>query len=154
VGAALPVPSRSSIENQIRSAGSNLVMVNAGSGGFGPVRQGQGAVTTLSADYAEAIREQVAGVRYLTPTLNTRTQIVAEGANCNTQVQGANEALPEIRAWRVQTGAFFTGHDVASGAKVAVLGSGAQGRGAQSHRGVAIRVDDVRASRRRPPAGW
>src|SRR5678815_3101582 len=64
---------RSSIERQIRSAGSNVITVNAGSGGFG-VRQGQGAVTTLSDDDAQAIR-QIAGVRYVSPGLNTRTQI-------------------------------------------------------------------------------
>src|SRR4026208_1934266 len=52
---------RTSIENQIKSAGSNIVMVNAGSGGFGPVRQGQGAVTTLTADDAQAIRARAAG---------------------------------------------------------------------------------------------
>ena len=58
---AIGTGARTSIESQIKSAGSNLVMVNAGSGGFGPVRQGQGAVTTLSADDAQAIREQVRG---------------------------------------------------------------------------------------------
>src|SRR5574342_1103805 len=51
-----------SLQNQIRSAGSNIVMVSAGSGGFGPVRQGQGAVTTLTADDAAAIRREVPGV--------------------------------------------------------------------------------------------
>ena len=43
-----------SIEAQIRSAGSNIVIVvNAGSVGFGPVRQGQGATTTLTAADAD-----------------------------------------------------------------------------------------------------
>ena len=46
---------RGSIEAQIRNAGSNVVNVNAGSGGFGAVRQGQGAVTTLTRADAEAI---------------------------------------------------------------------------------------------------
>ena len=120
---AIGTGARTSIENQIRSAGSNLVMVNAGSGGFGPVRQGSGAVTTLRADDADAIAAQVSGVRFLTPTLNTRTQIIAETSNWNTQVQGANEQLPDIRSWPTQLGSFFTTADVAGGAKVAVLGS-------------------------------
>jgi putative ABC transport system permease protein len=120
---AIGTGARTSIEAQIKSAGSNLVMVNAGSGGFGPVRQGQGAVTTLSADDAEALRDQVSGIRFLTPTLNTRQQIIAETSNWNTQVQGANEELPDIRSWPVQAGSFFTAQDVASAAKVAVLGS-------------------------------
>jgi putative ABC transport system permease protein len=120
---AIGTGARTSIENQIKSAGSNLVMINAGSSGFGPVRQGAGATTSLRAEDANAVAEQVDGIRYVTPTLNTRTQIVAETSNWNTQVQGANEQLPSIRSWPVQMGSFFTAADVASGAKVAVLGS-------------------------------
>ncbi len=120
---AIGTGARTSIENQIKSAGSNLVMINAGSGGVGPVRQGSGAVTTLRATDADAIAQQVTGIRFITPTLNTRTQIVAETSNWNTQVQGANEQLPDIRSWPVQIGSFFSAADVASGAKVAVLGS-------------------------------
>ena len=120
---AIGTGARTSIEGQIKSAGSNLVMVNAGSSGFGPVRQGQGAVTTLSADDAQAIHEQVAGLRFVTPTLNTRQQIIAETSNWNTQIQGANEQLPQIRSWPMQSGSFFTAQDVQGAAKVAVLGA-------------------------------
>src|SRR5881398_3625675 len=70
---AIGTGASSSIQAQIRSAGSNIVMVTAGSGGFGPVRQGQGAVTTLTAEDADAIRQEVPGVRYLAPGINTRT---------------------------------------------------------------------------------
>ena len=56
-----------SIEAQIRSAGSNLVIVTAGSSGFGPVRQGLGATTSLTAADADAIRAELAGLRYLSP---------------------------------------------------------------------------------------
>src|SRR3982751_624887 len=80
---AIGTGARSSIESQIRNAGSNLVMVNAGSGGFGPVRQGQGAVTTLTADDGAAIAATVQDVRYISPTVNTRTQVVAESGNWN-----------------------------------------------------------------------
>jgi putative ABC transport system permease protein len=120
---AIGTGARTSIENQIKSAGSNIVMVNAGSGGFGPVRQGSGAVRTLTADDAEALQREVPGIRFITPTLNTRTQVIAETSNWNTSVQGASEALPDIRSWPMQFGAFFTSQDVSSAAKVAVLGS-------------------------------
>src|SRR5690349_2775770 len=91
---AIGTGARASIESQIRNAGSNLVMVNAGSGGFGPVRQGQGAVTTLTDQDAYAIAENVPGVRHVSPTINTRTQVVAETGNWNTQVQGTSAELP------------------------------------------------------------
>jgi len=120
---AIGTGASSSIQNQIRSAGSNIVMVTAGSGGFGPVRQGQGAVTTLTADDAEAIRREVPGIRYLSPGLNTRTQVVAATSNWNTQIQGASPELAAIRSWPTQFGSFFTEDDVTAARKVAVLGS-------------------------------
>ena len=120
---AIGTGARTSIEAQIRSAGSNIVTINAGSGGFGPVRQGQGAVTTLTADDAAAIRSTVPGIRYLSPGINTRTQIVAETSNWNTQIQGTSEELPELRSWPVQMGGYFSAQDVRGAAKVVVLGS-------------------------------
>ena len=119
---AIGTGARTSIENQIKSAGSNIVMVNAGAG-FGPVRGGQGATTTLRPEDARAIRAEVPGVRYMSPGLNARTQVVARDGNWNTQVQGASEELPSIRSWPMQYGSFFTAQDVERAAKVAVLGS-------------------------------
>jgi putative ABC transport system permease protein len=114
---------QASIEAQIRSAGSNLVIVTAGSGGFGPVRQGLGATTTLTAADAVAIRAEVEGIRYLAPGIGLRTQIVAETANWGTQIQGTGEDLAELRSWPLQFGSFFTAQDVVRAARVAVLGS-------------------------------
>jgi putative ABC transport system permease protein len=120
---AIGAGASAAIQREIRSAGSNIVMVSAGSGGFGPVRQGQGAVTTLTADDAEAIRREVPGVRYLSPGINTRVQVVSESSNWNTQVQGAGPELGVIRSWPMQFGIFINEADVARAAKVAVLGS-------------------------------
>jgi putative ABC transport system permease protein len=120
---AIGAGAQASIEAQIRSAGSNLVIVTAGSGGFGPVRQGQGAVTTLTPADAEAIRSELSGIRYLSPGVNLRSQIVAERGNWNTQIQGAGDELAALRSWPLQSGSFFTAQDVARAARVAVLGS-------------------------------
>ena len=86
------------------------------------MRQGAGAVTTLTDDDAEAIR-QLDGVRWVSPGLNTRTQIIGETSNWNTQVQGVGEELADIRAWPVQFGRFLSAPEVRSGAKVVVLGA-------------------------------
>src|SRR5882762_7015883 len=120
---AIGTGASASIQSQIQSAGSNIVMVTAGSGGFGPVRQGQGAVTTLTAEDAHAIRREVPGVHYISPGLNTRTQVVAAAGNWNTQIQGAGADLAAIRSWPAQFGTFFTDEDVTAARKVAVLGS-------------------------------
>ena len=123
---AIGTGARTSIEAQIRNAGSNIVSINAGAGGFGPVRSGQGGAATLVEEDATAIARSVPGVRYVSPGLNARSQVVSEMSNWNTQVQGVNEQLPAIRAWAMQTGSFFTAHDVAASAKVVVLGSAAR----------------------------
>jgi putative ABC transport system permease protein len=52
--------------------------------------------------------------------------VVSEASNWSTQVQGVNEHLPQIRSWAMQTGSFFTAHEVESAAKMAVLGSSAR----------------------------
>src|ERR1700741_4133437 len=62
---AIGTGASSSIQQPIQSAGSNIVMVAAGSGDLGPVRQGQGAVTTLTADDAQEIRQEIPGIRYI-----------------------------------------------------------------------------------------
>jgi putative ABC transport system permease protein len=120
---AIGTGAQASIEAQIRSAGSNLVIVTAGSGGFGPVRQGQGAVTTLTPADADTIRAELAGIRYVSPGVTLRAQVVAERGNWNTQVQGAGDELAALRAWPLELGGFFTSQDVVRGARVAVLGS-------------------------------
>jgi putative ABC transport system permease protein len=120
---ALGSGAQASIESQIRSAGSNLIVVSSGSGGLGPVRQGQGATTTLTAADALAIRAEIAGVRYLSPGVGTRSQVVAESSNWGTQVQGVGHELAELRAWPLQFGSFLTEQDVTRASNVAVLGS-------------------------------
>jgi putative ABC transport system permease protein len=120
---ALGNGARASIEAQIRSAGSNVVVVSAGSTGFGPVRQGQGATTTLTVADADAIRDEVPGIRYLSPGVNARAQIVAETSNWGTQVQGAGDELAALRAWPLEYGVFLSAADVARAANVAVLGA-------------------------------
>ena len=60
---ALGTGASASIETQIRSAGTNMIMVMAGNFQQGGVRMGQGNASTLTPDDALAIRD-VPGVQY------------------------------------------------------------------------------------------
>jgi putative ABC transport system permease protein len=120
---ALGSGARNAIETQIRNVGSNLVTVNASSARFGTVRGGQGGSSTLTVADALAIRENIPGVKHLTPGLNIRVQAIAQSGNWSTQAQGSNEELPDIRSWPTQQGSFFTEDDVKRATKVAVIGS-------------------------------
>ncbi|HZR23464.1 MAG TPA: ABC transporter permease [Vicinamibacterales bacterium] len=119
---ALGTGAQTSIESQIQSAGTNMIIVSAGNFTQGGVRQGQGNASTLTPDDAQAMRS-VQGVQYVAAGVNTRGQIVAGNQNWGTQIQGTDVDMTAIRSWPVQTGAFFSPQDVATASKVAVLGS-------------------------------
>ena len=69
---ALGNGAQSAIEDQIKSAGTNMITVNAGNFTQGGVRQGSGAASTLTVEDADAIRKEIAGVQYLAPGVNSR----------------------------------------------------------------------------------
>jgi putative ABC transport system permease protein len=119
---ALANGARSTIESQIRAAGTNLVYVMAGNFQAGGVRMGSGAANTLTVEDALAIRDEVPGIQYLAMSVQTRSQVIAGNQNWSTRVQGTDVELPLIRSWPVEFGSFFTVQDVNSAAKVAVLG--------------------------------
>jgi putative ABC transport system permease protein len=119
---ALGKGAQSSIEEQVKAAGTNLINVNAGNFSQGGVRQGQGMSTTLMPSDAQALR-LLPGVQYVSAGVNSRGQVIAGNQNWSTQIQGVDIELPLIRNWPNKYGAFFTAQDVTSAAKVAVLGS-------------------------------
>src|SRR5215469_13548898 len=119
---ALGTGAQSSIEAQIQSTGTNVIIVQAGNFTQGGVRQGQGNASTLTPDDAAAI-SRVDGVQYTAAGVNTRGQLIAANQNWNTQIQGTDVDFPMIRSWPAQMGAFFTAQDVAAASKVVVLGS-------------------------------
>ena len=119
---ALGQGAQSSIDAQIQSAGTNMVMVTAGNITQGGVRQGQGQANSLVPEDATAIAD-LPGVQYVAAASNTRGQIVAGNQNWNTQIQGTDVDFPLIRSWQTASGAFFTPQDVSTAAKVAVIGA-------------------------------
>src|SRR5579872_3434206 len=119
---ALGTGAQTSIEAQIQSTGTNMIIVMAGNFNAGGVRQGQGNASTLTPDDAQAIAK-LDGVEYIAPGINTRGQLIAGNQNWNTQVQGTDVDFPLIRSWPTELGNFFTPQDVATAAKVCVLGT-------------------------------
>src|SRR2546426_10321420 len=107
---ALGTGAQSSIEAQIATAGTNMIIVQAGNFTQGGVRQGQGNASTLTPDDATAI-SQVEGVLYAAAGQNTRAQMVAGNLNWNTQLEGTDVDFPLINAWPTALGTFFTPQD-------------------------------------------
>jgi putative ABC transport system permease protein len=119
---ALGTGAQSSIEAQIATAGTNMIIVQAGNYTQGGVRQGQGNASTLTADDATEIA-RVQGVQYASASLQTRGQMIAGNQNWNTQAEGVDIDFPLIRSWQVADGTFFTSIDVTTASKVVVIGA-------------------------------
>ena len=119
---ALGKGAQTTIEEQVKAAGTNMININAGNFTTGGVRGGQGTSNTLMPEDATALRD-VPGVQYVAAGANTRGTVVAGNQNWNTSTEGTDVDWPQIRSWDVKYGAFFTPQDVNSAAKVAVLGS-------------------------------
>jgi putative ABC transport system permease protein len=115
---------QASVQAQIASFGTNLLFVSAGAQNVGGVRSGTGdsGTNTLTIEDLEAIKREVPAASMVTPSINTRTQMVTGNENWNTSVQGVSEQFPEIRKWNVGSGSFFTDTDVRTAARVIVIG--------------------------------
>ena len=118
---ALGKGAQSTIEAQVKAAGTNLIMVMAGNFTQGGVRQGGGMSTTLTVDDAQALKN-LPGVQYAAAGVNSRSQVIAGNQNWSTSIQGTDVDLPLIRNWPTKYGSFFTAIDVTGAQKVAVLG--------------------------------
>src|SRR6185295_18483797 len=81
---ALGTGAQTSIESQIQSVGTNMIIVNAGNFFSGGVRQGQGNATTLTPEDGAAIA-QAPGVSYAAAGSFTRGQVVSGNQNWGTQ---------------------------------------------------------------------
>ena len=119
---ALGKGAQTTIEQQVKAAGTNMININAGNFSQGGVRTGQGGSNTLMPEDAVALRD-VPGVQYVAAGANTRGQLIAGNMNWSAQVEGTEVDWPLIRSWPVKYGSFFTQQDVNSAAKVAVLGT-------------------------------
>jgi putative ABC transport system permease protein len=119
---ALGRGAQATIEEQVKSAGTNLINVNAGNFSQGGVRQGQGMANTLVPADADAIRK-LPGVQYVAAGANSRGQVIAGNQNWSTRIEGTEVDFPLIRSWPTKYGSFFTQQDVNTAAKVAVLGT-------------------------------
>src|SRR3954468_4298731 len=115
---------QASVQAQIESIGTNLLFVSAGAQNVGGVRSGTGdsGTNTLTVEDLEAIKREVPSVSMVTPTVNSRGQLVAGNMNWNTSIQGVSEEYPEVRKWTIGSGSFFTESDVRTAARVLVVG--------------------------------
>ncbi len=110
------------VEEQIKSLGSNLIMLLPGSVTQGGVRLGAGSRSTLTEDDAFAIQREIAAVQAAAPQLRGTGNAVTGSTNWGTVFYGVTPEYFDARNWVVATGRAFESTDVAGSAKVVLLG--------------------------------
>jgi putative ABC transport system permease protein len=110
------------IEDQIRSMGSNLIIVLSGASTSGGIRWGLGTQQTLTEEDAKAIAIEVPVVEVAAPSVRGAAQIVFGNANWSTVIQGVTPDYVTAREWPVASGRMFGTEDVDAATKVAVVG--------------------------------
>jgi putative ABC transport system permease protein len=110
------------VAEQIRSLGSNLLLVQPGSPNQGGARLGIGQRLTLTEEDAAAIVGEVPGVLVAVPTMSGPGHVVQGNLNWSTLVGGITPGYLVARDWRVETGREFTLEEMETAAKVVLLG--------------------------------
>ena len=113
---------REMIGEQIRSVGSNLILVVPGASQQSGLRMGAGSVHTLRSTDAEAIAKECPAVALTAPIWGDVTQVVYGNRNWRTRVTGTWETNFLIREWPIRYGRMFTVDEDKRAAKVAIAG--------------------------------
>ena len=112
------------VEKALSSLGTNMLVVRSGAprgAGGGFVRSAGGSGTTLTAKDADAIA-QLDGVKAVSPSVNGGAQLIYEGSNWSTRIEGVTPDYLIARDLTLSSGQMFDQAAAESGRKVAVLG--------------------------------
>ncbi|MCK9989248.1 MAG: ABC transporter permease [Rugosibacter sp.] len=110
------------VEAQIRSLGSNIIMVLSGSMTSGGARGGSGSQQTIYEEDAAALMREVDAIQAAAPTLRGSGQAIVGNANWSTSFIGTTPEYLDVRDWTIAEGRGFEPAEMNSSGKVALIG--------------------------------
>ena len=113
---------RRQVSEQMKSLGTNLILILPGTVTSSGVRLGGASRNSLTAGDARAIRDEIAGVLAAAPALRGSGQVVYGNLNWATQLYGVDDDYLVTRDWVVARGRKFDDNDLRGKAKVALVG--------------------------------
>ncbi len=121
---ALGNGSQAQIEENIQSIGSNLLMVRPGAqmSAGSRISGGMGSAETLTMNDAEAIAENINRIDSVAPLSSGNQQVIANGNNTRTSINGVTSDYATVRNVEVETGSFISSENQTKLSKVAVIG--------------------------------
>ncbi|MGC1676593.1 MAG: ABC transporter permease, partial [Candidatus Binataceae bacterium] len=113
---------RASVQEQLQSLGTNLIVVLPGATTANGVRGGFGSSSTLNTGDALAIRKEVRAASRVSYMDRQIAQVVNGNSNWSTSVEGITAEYQNIREWPVTSGRAMTDADDKIAAPVCLLG--------------------------------
>lgn len=114
--------SKSSIQSQIATMGSNMINIRPGAEQFGGVRRSAGEMQTLKLEDYEAVLNEAEYITAATPEVSSSGQTIFGANNSPTSIYGVNPSYLGIRKYNIAQGEMFTDEDIRTSAKVCVIG--------------------------------
>lgn len=119
---ALGRGAQKSIEGQLNSLGSNLLVLVSGSVRVAGVAQDAGSMTRMTIEDAHEIRNRIPTVKNVSAAVDGRVQATFQSKNWSTEVLGVSSSYQEIRNAIPEMGRFFSEDETKKRARVVVLG--------------------------------
>ncbi|MGB8411408.1 MAG: ABC transporter permease [Candidatus Binatus sp.] len=113
---------RASVEAQINSLGTNLLIVVPGATTANGARAGLGSNSTLTIGDAQALARSGGAIALVTYMDRQVAQVVSGNRNWSTNIQGTTPSYFAIRDWPPSIGRIFTDAEEKAGAPVCLLG--------------------------------
>ncbi len=118
---ALGSGAKKSIEKQMASLGSNLLVLRPGHA-IVAGRDTEGPAIRLTMDDVDMIQQQVPYVKEAAPVVNGRASVTYLDKNWNTQVLGSSASYARMHSSFPEVGRFFTDQENKSRSRIAVVG--------------------------------
>ncbi|CAN5923026.1 ABC transporter permease [soil metagenome] len=114
---------QASVKEVFDSLGTNVLVLSGGAARTGGASGGAGSRQSLTWDDVAALQSgEISTIKWVAPTMTTRTQVASEEANWNTSVTGTTSVWFQIRNWAATQGSVLDEDAGNSTAKIAVIG--------------------------------
>jgi putative ABC transport system permease protein len=114
--------SKQSIHDQLSSMGSNMITIQPASNLNGGVRIAGTSFQSLTAKDVTALKKEATNITDISPSITSRGQAINGALNWPTSMQGVSPSYLTIRTLTLKDGIPFSDQDVATSAKVCLIG--------------------------------
>lgn len=114
--------SKQSIQSQISKMGSNMIMIMPGAERRGGVRMGGSDMQTLKISDYNTLKQECTYIAAISPSVSSSGQLIFGGNNYSSSISGVSQDYLTIRQLEVEDGDMFDDTDIATSAKVCVIG--------------------------------